>query len=364
MTADSLRHEASYVWRHSPSPAIRRAHVVQSWLKSIPEVQRDRLIGDGDEVLRYTGIAAGVCKVNVDPKAQGPYPQESAISMRATRGWTEAQRHMTGKLFSLVMPIRVNWVADRIETPEAIAKSLSSRERTLFRSVKAQHGYELAAATDEAEFEDFYTNMYLPTMRARHGERAKGETRETARDCMFLRRGVLLLLRGSEGRPVAGALCRFGERGRSLILRLVGVRDAEPGLYDDGSFKALWVLVLQWAGSRGLRVVDLQGTEPFVSSGNFQWKKRLGAVVGPPRNYMSEHQIVFRVDSDGPGVRSFLTGHPLVEITREGTLNAVCFHDGERPARSPRYYAARGISGIRYLDLDRMRWSTLSLPND
>jgi hypothetical protein len=364
MTADSLRHEASYVWRHSASPTIRRAHAVHSRLRPIPEVQRDRLLGDGAEVLRYTGIAAGVCKVNVDQKAQGPFPQEPAMEMHATRGWAEAQRHLTGKLFSLVLPIRVNWVADRIESPETIAKSISSRERTAFRTVQARRGYELVAATDEAQFEDFYTTMYLPTMRARHGERTKGETRESALDCMFRRRGVLLLLRDREGRSVAGALCRFGGRGRSLILRLVGVREADPGLYDDGSFKALWVLVLHWAGSRGMRLVDLQGTEPFVSSGNFQWKKRLGATVGPPRNYMSGHQIVLRVDSDGPGVRSFLTANPLVEISRDGTLNAVCFHDDERPARSPRYYAARGISGIRYLDLDRMRWSMLRLPND
>lgn len=330
----------------------------------MPELQLDRPIGGNSEILRYTGLAAGVCKVNTGYETQAPYPQEPAITMRTTAGWSEAQRHMTGKLFSLVMPIRVNWVADRVESPEAVTKSLSSRERTLFRTIRAQRGYELVPATDASAFEDFYTNMYLPTMHARHGERAKGETKQTARECMFLRRGVLLLLRGSDRRTVAGALCRFGDRGESLILRLVGVRDADPRLYDDGSFKALWVLVLHWASARGMRFVDLQGTEPFVSSGNFQWKKRLGAVVGPPRNYMSGHQLVFSVDSDGPGVRSFLTSHPIVEISRTGTLHAVCFHDRDRPARSPRYYTARGISSIRYLDLDQMRWSTVSLPHD
>lgn len=363
MVADALRREAGYVWRHSQSAAIHRAHAVRDRLRSTPGVRLDRPIGDDGEILRYTGLAAGVCKVNADQKAQVPASHEPAIVMHGTRGWSETRQQMTGRLFSLVMPIRVNWVADRIESPETVTRSLSSRERTLFRAVQAQRGYELVAAADEDAFEDFYTNMYLPTMRARHGERAKGETRETARECMFLRRGVLLLLRGSDGHAVAGALCRYGGRGRSLILRLVGVRDADPRLYDDGSFKALWVLVLHWAASRGMRLVDLQGTEPFVSSGNFQWKKRLGALVGAPRNYMSGHHIVFRVNSDGPGVRSFLTNHPLVAISREGTLHAVCFHDSERPARSPRYYAARGIAGIRYLDLDRMRWSTLSLPD-
>lgn len=364
MVADALRREAGYVWRHSPSLTVRRAHAVHDRLKSPPGVQLDRSIGDAGEILRYTGLAAGVCKLNAEQKVPSSFSSEPSIVMHGTRGWAETRREMTGRLFSLIMPIRVNWVADRIATSELVGRSLSRRERTLFRAVQAQRGYELVAVDDEHAFDDFYTNMYLPTMRARHGDRAKGETRETARECMFLRRGVLLLLRGSDGRTAAGALCRYGGRGRSLTLRLVGVRDGDPRLYEDGSFKALWVLVLHWASSRGLRFVDLQGTEPFVSSGNFQWKKRLGALVGPPRNYMSGHHIVFNVDADGPGVRSFLTSHPLVAISPTGALHAVCFHDRDRPARSPRYYAARGITAIRYLDLDLMRWTTLSLPPD
>lgn len=358
MMTDRLHLEASYRWRHGASSYIRHAHTVTNRVKPLSEVQLDQPLGDTGEVLRYTGIAAGVCKVNTGHSAPDIYPQLPAVTMYGTTAWSDAQRHSTGKLFSLVMPMRVNWVVDRIESPEAVAKSLSSRERTLFRATLKRHGYELFATTDKSAFEDFFTNMYQPTMRARHGERAKGETRQSALECMFLRRGVLLLMRGSDGRTVAGALCRYGNRKNSLILRLVGVRDADPALYDDGSFKALWVLVLRWASARGMKFADLQGTEPFISSGNFQWKKRLGAVVGTPRNHTSGSLIVLNVDADGPGVRSFLTSHPVVEISRTRTLQAVCFHDRDRPPRSARYFAARGITAIRYLDLDQMRWST------
>jgi hypothetical protein len=357
MTPESLRLEASYVWRHSPSPAVRWARTVHNRVKPMPEVRVDRQLDGAGEILRYDGLAAGVCKVNTGSGSPAPSSAEAAITMRTAAGWSDAQRHMTGKMFSLVMPFRLNWVADRIESPETVVRTLSRGERAAFKSALKKRGYELTATTDEAAFEDFYTHMYLPTMRGRHGGRAKGETKETARECMFRRRGVLLLMRDPDGRTVAGALCRYDDGGRSLVLRLVGVRDADPSLYHDGSFKAMWVLVLQWASSQGLRSVDLQGTEPFVSNGNFQWKRRLGARVGPPRNFMSGHRIVLTLDSDGPAARSFLAAHPLVEITEAGVLGAVCFHDRDTPPLPPRNCAASGISTVRYLDLETMRWS-------
>ncbi|WP_141996453.1 hypothetical protein [Amycolatopsis cihanbeyliensis] len=324
----------------------------------MPEVRVDRQLDGAGEILRYEGLASGVCKPNI-----GSWPAESssmdaAITMHTVTGWSDAQRHMTGNFLSLVMPFRLSWLADRIDSPDTVMRSLSRRERRTVKSALQKRGYKLIATTDDAAFEDFYTQVYLPTMRDRHGEQAKGETEETARECMFRRRGVLLLMRDPNLGTVGGALCRYGDRGQSLVMRLVGVRNADPDLYRDGSFKALWILVLQWASSQGFRSVDLKGTEPFVSNGNFQWKRRIGARVGPLRNFMSGHRIVFTVNSDGPGVRSFLVAHPLVEITDAGALGAVCFHDRNAPPQSPGYYAARGISTIRYLDLETMRWSS------
>jgi hypothetical protein len=235
---------------------------------------------------------------------------------------------------------------------DAVRRRISRRAREQFAHDRRLHGWSLVHDRSEAGFDHFYDRMHVPTMRRRHGERTRSEARAVARERLFRRGRLLVVVQGD--RPVAGALCGWDADARTLTMRLLGVLDGAEEHYDSGAFKALYHLVLEWAAGNGVTWVDFANADPFLSPGVVQWKQRFHPTVSLPRSHLGDKRLWLHAARDTPAVRDFLVANPLVAAAPDGGLLAVRFFDRVRPVRTSVPVAYAGLGPPRDVDLDEL----------
>ncbi|GII66115.1 hypothetical protein Skr01_62000 [Sphaerisporangium krabiense] len=248
----------------------------------------------------------------------------------------------------VLLPFRVTLTVPLAPDPADVLRRLSRKARQQHARELVSHARTLETTTGDADFDRFYEGMHRPTMDARHGESARSEAKEDARACI-LRHGVLFFLRES-GTRVAGMLCRV--EGRTLVVRLAGVDGGGARAYRSGTYMALFILILQWAAEHGFARVDLSGGEPFLSKGTFQFKRKMHPEVGLPPNHFRDKRLLVRVLRDGAGVRDLLVANPVLALREAGGLEAVYFHDDERPPRLDLRWESPGVDRHRLVHLD------------
>ncbi|MGH3244281.1 MAG: GNAT family N-acetyltransferase [Spirillospora sp.] len=250
---------------------------------------------------------------------------------------------------ALVLPYRMHLIVDLSGSGSGEwRKAVSRRERQWFNARRNARDLLFEVVSDDDSFNFFYDRMHVPTMRLRHGERARSETKQSAYECLF-RRGVLGFAR-IEGERSAGVLCR--RDGDVLTVRLLGVRDGAKQHHDEGAMKILYHLMLEWADENGIRQVDFGAVEPWLSQGIFQWKRRFGPRIQLAPNHSGNLRVWWRSNRDTPAVRDFLVANPVFELTGAGDLRAVYFHDDERPPRLDLAHTCANNDNFRQIHLD------------
>jgi hypothetical protein len=365
-----LRAEAEYRWRHGGHPLTRVGHrLLDVWLRRRIPLVVSRASGR-ELSIAYGGVAHGLTtllpllELRRTPVA-GPTGSRTeritswsslsagapadVVAIGCGTGWPR-NRSLRA---ALVLPYRVHLVVETAGGPAEVRRRIARRERELFSRGSRAHGWSLERDDSPAAFEHFYERMHVATMLRRHGERARSERPDLAR-LGILDRGCLLFVTES-GTRVAGALCRWSERRRTLTVRLLGVLDGADEHYASGAFKALYHLLLDWAARGGVERVDLSGAEPLLSMGIVQWKRRLGAAMIMPPNHFRDKRVWFCVVRDTDAVRDFLVANPLLAMGpgESEAFEATYFYDGARPPRRDLPGDFPGVAGAREVDLDR-----------
>jgi hypothetical protein len=357
MTA-ALR-EARYQWQNSTDPRVGDWHRRLDRLASArPRVTVSHPAGDGP-VLAYAGIDDGLR--HVLPYAE----QQRGATLRRERHRTTWARldapdadvlfvgHLIGQPLGpagpahVDLPFRVHLVVRPGPDPAAVPGRLSRKARQQYQREQRSRGRSLEVATGQADFEFFYRRMHTPTMRRRHGDAARSVPFGLALHSLF-GRGVLFFLR-EYGERVAGMLCRR-EPG-TLVLRLAGVLDGAGDAYRTGTYLGLYVAILAWAAETGVPEVDLSGTEPFLSKGIFQFKRKLHPLVRVPANHFAGKRLRLCVRRDTPAVRDFLVANPVLVPAGRG-FEAWYFRDRGRAPRLDLRWRTDGVHGHRVVDLD------------
>jgi hypothetical protein len=361
---------AGYEWRQNTSPVVAGA---RSWFDSrlLPWVSMISAAGAEGPSIAYAGVPAGAQihqllehrRDALSAHAHATAPLTGRADRRGLLrgdwlpdadlvavGCAPSQLGRLPGAAALVLPFRVHVLARTGDGPRGWHDRMSKSERRWSSRTLSTGPWALEVAADADSFEYFYYRMHLPTMRARHGERAVSESRDTAWECLF-RHGVLAFVT-YEGTRVAGLMCRWGTGQRVLTIRLAGVLDGLPEYYRNGAMRATDHLLLAWAADRGVPSVDFGSAEPFLSQGVFQRKRLLAsaAVIAP--NYSGRFRLWWHARRDTPRVRDFLVANPVLELTGEGRLRAVYFCDEHRPARFDLAPTREGIDGCRVLSLD------------
>jgi hypothetical protein len=251
---------------------------------------------------------------------------------------------------SLIIPLRVHFVVDCEVDTDSMLSRISKGVRRDVRQQSRKHDWRFSVERDAATFDYFYDRMYAPTMAARYGSRARTEGKASAYECLY-RSGVLFIL-ADAGEPVAGHLCHWNPKYKVLTSRLLGVLDGGEDQYAASVVKVMYYLMIEWAAKNQVRQLDLQGTEPFLSKGTYQMKRRFGSRVVYPPNHFGDKRLWLQVLHDTDSVRDFLVANPVVVENSRGSLDVIYFFDRHRPPRADLQSESPGIEQIRRVDLD------------
>ncbi|MBO4139029.1 hypothetical protein J5U46_02515 [Micromonospora tulbaghiae] len=360
-----------FAWRTSTRPGLVRLR--SSWddirLRRATSV---RSTVDGPLTLGYLGLPEGTS--HVMPFLEEQAARGGPVLRRSTRTvpWAEALAPADVDLMAigapparvrpllsardLLLPFRVELVVPVVPDVAAMRARVSRKERQRVARQRRDLGWKLEHTAAAEDFQWFYDHVHLPTMRRRHGPATRSLERDIALQCVF-RRGFLFFLTDEHER-VAGMLCLFDRRTRTLTLRLAGVTHGAPAHYATGAFAALYVLILEWAAVHDVRAVNLSGCEPFLSKGIFQFKRKLHPQVVRPADHFGAKRLLLRVVRDTPRVRDFLVANPVIAEAPGGGLEAVYFHDDRRAARLDLRWEGTGLRGARLTHLDSFLRST------
>lgn len=363
-----VRLRVAYHWRNSGSPFLVRLRM--AWdgrgRRLLPSVRSEQ----GGMSVSYTGLPEGLAytleftELRRECAGDRAKRVSATITGRDLRSGTTAlpdadivivgtSAYQVPRLpatASLVAPMRVHFVVDIDVDAQQLRRRISERERWQFSRNVRRYGWVWHAVEDPAWFDFFYDRMYRPTMHKRHGQRERTESKGSSYECLF-RTGRLFAL-CENGERIAGALCHWNRTSHVLTLRLLGVLDGSEEYLDRGVFKAVYHFLIAWAADNDIRQFDLQGTEPFLSKGTYQWKRRLGTRVILPPNHFGAKRLWLHVRRDTPAVRDFLVSNPILAEAPDRTLEAVYFHDAHRPARLDYSAKSPGVDRTRLVDLD------------
>ncbi|MPY61992.1 GNAT family N-acetyltransferase [Streptomyces spongiae] len=363
-----IRLHTGYAWRNSGHPlltGVRVAWDTRNWGR-FPAVRSDV----GGVSISYSGVPEGLpyALEFTEQRRESGAGEPAARVGAVLRGWdlgsprrvpdadivmvgtSAAKARQLAARASLVVPVRVHFVLDLDRDPEAIHAGASKGARRDFRQKSRQHDWSFGTERDPAWFEYFYDRVYRATMFERYGARARTESRESAYECLF-RSGVLFHL-SMDGERVAGHLCHWDPASKVLTSRLLGVLDGAEEYYAAGALKVMYFLLIDWAARNGVRRLDFQGTEAFLSKGTYQLKRRFGTRVVLPPNHFGGKRLWLQVRRDTAEVRSFLVDNPLLTEARDGTLEAVYFYDDLRPVRLDYRAESPGVGRVRHVHLD------------
>jgi hypothetical protein len=356
-----------YHWRNSGNPILTRLRVrwdTRGWAK-FPAVRSQA----GGVSISYSGVPEGLAYLLDFTEQRRCAPAGTAVRHSATL--TGRQLRSPGRLpdadivivgtgaagarrlpgeASLVMPMRVHFVVDFDDDVETVLGRIARSERRGFRRNAGRYRWDWAIEPDAGWFDVFYDRFYRATMSERHGSRQRTESREAAYECLF-RTGRLFVL-SQNGERIAARLCHWNPAAGVLTSRLLGVRDGSPEHYTTGAIKAMHIFLIKWAAANGVRRLDFQGTEAFLSKGTYQSKRLFGTRVVLAPNHFGRKRLWLQVRRDTPAVRDFLVANPVVAEYRPGRLEAVYFHDAERPARHDYPARSPGVDRARDVDLD------------
>jgi hypothetical protein len=374
---------ARYAWNQSDHPLVLG---VRGGINSrlLPFVSAVSSAGPDAPSLGYAGVPHGLGKVlqTLEARREAAGAATTGVRRTAVRraelfggalpaadlvavGCGAAQAAALPRHHALVLPLRLHLAVDLSGGREEWGRAVSRRERQWFSARRKESDWALDVAVDEDSFRFFYHQMHLPTMQSRHGERTRSEPEDSARECLF-RRGVLAFATVN-GKRVAGVLCHRSKDGATLTVRLLGVLDGAPEMYEIGALKALYHLLLEWADGTGARRVDLGGTEAWLGTGLFQWKRRFAPRVVLAPNHLGGLRVWFHARRDTAAVRDFLAANPVLEVlggqesgaarsdeqgSNHQVLGAVYFHDDDRPPRLDLAFACPNVREYRTVHLD------------
>jgi hypothetical protein len=182
-----------------------------------------------------------------------------------------------------------------------------------------KYSYDYVLSHRDQDFHEFYDQMYVPSMNARHGELASPMSIGVA--FQYFRHGWLFQVKRQD-KWVSGVVCQPQQH--LLNARILGVRNADPELIHQGAISAIYYAAIHWANQHGYEAVNFLGTDPYLRLGLFQQKRKWGASLSIPATL--HRQIWIGIQRITPAVSQFLKENPFV-IEENGKLQGLVIVD-------------------------------------
>jgi hypothetical protein len=225
-----------------------------------------------------------------------------------------ALRPVFGKRGYFFIP---GWVSGDITLPSDVTRIINNRSTHSVYNRMKQNGMDFVLSRDESLFRLFYFKMYVPYIRSRHGDACFINGYRLVKT--WFKEGVLILIK-QRGEYVAGTV--VFSRDSVGCLCLLGVKDSDADLFNQGVIGAVYYYALKYLHHTGCRRVDAGLSRAFLNDGVLRYKRNWGiAITGS-----SPGGFYMKAMDDSAGVRGFLHGNPFIR-SHQGEKQAVFFND-------------------------------------
>jgi hypothetical protein len=266
----------------------------------------------------------------------------------------ESHLKLPGAKSGLVIPA---WVYGQVDLPRGPGLLRSKSIQDDLRKIR-QHSLEFEVSRDSRRFEDFYQNMYVPYIKARHGGGAFLVQKEAMK--AHLDRGELVLVR-KQGEYISGTLIIYDPG--LAHLAYMGVRDGNRDFVLDGAIAAAHEFSLRHLEKKGYKKISIGRSRPFLRDGALRYKRKWTQkiVAGSP------HKFLVNIVSDTNATRAFLQNNPFI-FERCGELHGAVFMTGGAPVTQnklgeiQRAYAYPGLSKLVVFCFPDSGTGALNLP--
>ena len=213
-----------------------------------------------------------------------------------------------------------SWVRGEAELPRS-AKQLRRRSVEPVRRKIRQNSLEYEITTDQARFDDFFDNMYLPYITKRYGD--SGHVAPRKRVQAAFDRGELLMVK-KQGEHIAGQLIFY--EGSTACMAWIGVRDGKWEYVRDGAQLALYEFTFRRVEEQGCRKLDMTRSRPFLNDGVLRLKRAWSQRIVEA----ASNKFLMRIVSDSDATRAFLEKMPFL-FESFGEFLGAFFVKGETP---------------------------------
>ncbi|MFT4825794.1 MAG: hypothetical protein ACJAUG_002268 [Halioglobus sp.] len=207
-----------------------------------------------------------------------------------------------------------SWIWSSVPIP--LKPSSKGAKEDLRRIRKNGLTYQLS--NDPGDLLDFYDNIYLPTIQARHENTAVFSSFDEITDVMSKGDNCLLLVKHEE-KTVAGVIILMRDVPR---LWLGGIRDSNDAYRRMGAVGATYFFPAMYLSDQGYQQMDLGRSRSFFNDGVFRykskWDHRLFA--------FDKDGLILKVLNTSDAAAGFLCSQPFACI-EQGELNAAIFVD-------------------------------------
>lgn len=237
------------------------------------------------------------------------------------------------------------WLKSTVDIPLKATNKSAKDDLRIIRKFKL--GYQIT--TDPVHLQDFYYNMYLPTVKQRHGDRTVAM--EYAKMMQKVQEGkcILLLVKKQSKSIAGGVILTSGDLPR---LWSNGLRDANPLYKKEGAIYATWYFSSKYLVKQGYKKMHVGLTRSFLRDGVLQYKKkwnnkiidwdRKGFIIKP----------LHLLDS----VKGFFINNPFVHIHKDQPCGAIFIANNMQgsPKIIEQFQSKYYIRGLSELDIYSM----------
>ena len=251
-----------------------------------------------------------------------------------------------------------SWMGTEFVFSEVLAR-FKSRENTSrdLRRIRRSKGarFEFEVTRRPEEFDRFYSTMYVPYIKQRHGDRAFLEPYE--RILEELGRSELCLVK-RDGEYVAGTIVIYEPH--RVHWWILGVKDGNSDHVKAGAIEAMNYYMMLYCSEQGYESVYAGDARAFLNDGVLRFKKGWGLRL--TGNSVAKG-FWLRCERDSPGVNAFLINNPFVARADSGFSGTVFLasetFDGDQPLRElHRSYYVPGMERLNIYLLGAQREGT------
>ncbi len=253
---------------------------------------------------------------------------------------------LTLKMLSKHKGLRsTQWMRMAIDIPESVEATWGNRRYRSSDIVRRIRKNKLSYVTSTAPeaFDDFYYNMYIPFITAKHKKEALTADYFTIKN-LFLK-GLLLFIKQGEN-VLSGQIIVLGKE--TAVLKVLGIKDGKEEYLRLGVIGAMYYFALIEMKKRGYKVLDIGRTRSVFMNGVTKYKINLGARLQPGISLWKDGMFI-EFMKDTPGLRNFLIHNPFLYYKEgAGACRALFVENNQFESKEGfgKYFASYNCGGL------------------